>query len=593
MRLPQIALWRPSADAVAGYTLITPAVFFLVVFFFGPILTIILFSTTDYQLGAKAFSWIGFGNYIEMWNDSGFWTSLRNTLVYVAVVAPISIGLGLLIALLIESAASAANFYRAIYFLPVATTMVAMAVVWEFIMHPTAGLLNLSLNFFGVDGYIWLTDRDLVLYAICWIGIWENIGYVMVLFMAGLKGIPRDLYDAAEVDGASSAWDRFRTVTWPMLGPATMFVVIITGVRSFKVFDTVAVLTQGGPVKASEVLLYTIYTEGFTYFRSAYASSLTVVFLSVVLMVTLFQAKAFESRINYDLGQLESTGGRGSGRKPSLPFAVLRHVLLLAGGIVMFTPFVWMLLTSFKPPHEVFSTELQFLPETWYAVENYTKAMFTPFTKVPMLRFLLNGVIICGGILMLQIPISAACAYALAKLNFRGKNFIFGCVLFGILIPSQVTAIPLYLLLWYIGLLDTYWAMILPFSVSVFAIFLFRQFFMSVPNELLDAGRLDGMNEFGVLLRVVLPASVPAIVAFSIFSVVFHWNDLFWPMIVVTSQELAPPPLGVVYFRNEELGSDYGGLMAAAVIICSPLMVAFLFAQKAFIEGISLAGIKR
>ena len=580
MRLPQIALRRPSAAAVAGYTLITPAVFFLVVLFFGPILMIILFSTTDYSLGAKAFSWIGFGNYIELWNDSGFWISIRNTFVYVAVVAPISIGLGLLVALLIESAASAMNFYRAIYFLPVATTMVAMAVVWEFIMHPTAGLLNLSLNFFGLDGHIWLTDRDLVLFAVCWIGIWE-------------KGIPRDLYDAAEVDGASSAWDRFRTVTWPMLGPATMFVVIITGVRSFKVFDTVAVLTQGGPVKASEVLLYTIYTEGFTYFRSAYASSLTVIFLSVVLIVTLFQAKVFESRVNYDLGQLESTGGRGSGRKPSLPFAVLRHVLLLAGGIVMFTPFLWMLLTSFKPPHEIFSKELQFLPETWYAVENYTKAMFTPFTKAPMLRFLLNGVIICGGILLLQIPISAACAYALAKLNFRGKNFIFGCVLFGILIPSQVTAIPLYILLWYIGLLDTYWAMILPFSVSVFAIFLFRQFFMSVPNELLDAGRLDGMNEFGVLLRVVLPASVPAIVAFSIFSVVFHWNDLFWPMIVVTSQELAPPPLGVVFFRNEELGADYGGLMAAAVIISAPLMLAFLFAQKAFIEGISLAGIKR
>ncbi len=593
MRLPRIALRRPSAAAVAGYTIIAPAVFFLIVLFFGPILTITLFSATDWQLGAKTFSWIGFGNYIELWNDRGFWTSLRNTFVYVAVVAPVSIALGLLVALLIESAPSARNFYRAIYFLPVASTMVAMAVVWEFIMHPTAGLMNLSLGFVGLEGHNWLTDRDLVLFAICWIGIWENVGYVMILFMAGLKGIPRDLYDAAEVDGANSAWDRFRTVTWPMLGPATMFVVIITGVRSFKVFDTVAVLTQGGPVKASEVLLYTIYTEGFTYFRTAYASSLTIIFLGALLIFTLVQAKVYDRRINYDLGLLESTGGRGSGRKPSVPFTVLRHILLLAGGAVMFAPFLWMLLTSLKPPHEIFSTELQFLPETWYVVENYTKAMFTPFTKVSMFRFLFNGVIICGGILILQIPISAACAYALAKLNFRGKNFLFGCVLFGILIPSQVTAIPLYILLWYIGLLDTYWALILPFSVSVFAIFLFRQFFMTVPNELLDAARLDGMSEFGVLWRVVLPAAVPAIVAFSIFSVVFHWNDLFWPMIVVTSQEIAPPPLGVVFFRNEELGSDYGGLMAAAVIISAPLLLAFLFAQKTFIDGISLAGIRR
>ncbi len=135
--------------------------------------------------------------------------------------------------------------------------------------------------------------------TLCMIGIWQMLGLNMVLFMAGLKSIPRDLYEAADVDGADSAWERFRTVTWPMLGPATMFASVVTAIRSFQVFDTVAVLTQGGPNKATEVLLYTMYTEGFSFFRTGYASAITVVFLVVVLSLTLLQAWLAERRTHY------------------------------------------------------------------------------------------------------------------------------------------------------------------------------------------------------------------------------------------------------------------------------------------------------
>ncbi len=266
----------------------------------------------------------------------------------------------------------------------------------------------------------------------------------------------------------------------------------------------------------------------------------------------------------------------------------LRHVVLLIGAAVMLAPFIWMIATSFKPPHEIFAGELTLLPRQWHAHQNYYEA----FTKVPMLRYLLNGLIVTSLIFALQIVVAVPCAYALAKLSFRGQNTIFALVLLGILIPSQVPAIPLYIMLWQVGLLDTYAAMIVPSIISVFGIFLMRQFFKTIPDELIQAARLDGLSEFSIVWRIMVPAAMPAVVSFGIFSVVAHWNDYFWPLLVINTRDLAPPPLGVAFFRNEEAGNDYGPLMAGAVIITAPLVAAFLLAQRRFIEGMTMTGLK-
>lgn len=266
----------------------------------------------------------------------------------------------------------------------------------------------------------------------------------------------------------------------------------------------------------------------------------------------------------------------------------VRYLLLTVGAIIILAPFIWMISISLKPPHEIFGPEFQFLPEELYAVENYRRAL----TAVPMLRFLLNGIIVCGGILFFQILLAVPCAYALAKLNFRGASILFGLVLLGLMIPSHVPAIPLYLAFTQMGLLNTYWALILPSAISVFAIFLFRQFFRTVPNDLINAARVDGLSEFSIVWRIVLPTAWPAVTAFAIFSVAAHWNELFWPMIVVTDTDMATPPLGILFFRDQEAGSDYGALMAGTTIITAPLVIAFLLAQRRFIEGITLSGVK-
>jgi multiple sugar transport system permease protein len=270
------------------------------------------------------------------------------------------------------------------------------------------------------------------------------------------------------------------------------------------------------------------------------------------------------------------------------PARLARHAILLAGAAFMLLPFVWMVATSLKPKAEIFTTDFRLLPHEWGALENYTTAL----TQVPLLRFLLNGVIVTTAIFTLQVLVALPAAYALAKLRFRGRDTLFGAVLLCLLIPYQAVALPIYILFFALGLLNTYASLVLPFTISVFGIFLMRQFFMTVPNDLIDAARIDGMSEYSIVWGVMAPTAVPAIIAFGIFSLVAHWNDYFWPLIAVGEERLYTPPLGIAFLKLNGEGTAYGPLMAAATIVIAPIVAAFLIAQRRFIEGITFTGIK-
>jgi multiple sugar transport system permease protein len=272
----------------------------------------------------------------------------------------------------------------------------------------------------------------------------------------------------------------------------------------------------------------------------------------------------------------------------SLHAAILRHALLGAGAVVMLAPFILMVSISLKSSGEVFAPEFRLLPQTWAAIENYTAA----FTRQPLGRYLLNGLFVGAVIFAIQALVAVPCAYALAKLRWRGRETAFAFVLLGLLIPPQVTAIPLYILLWKFGLLDSYGAIIFPSMISVFGIFLMRQFFRTVPDDLLHAARLDGLSELAIVWRIMLPAAIPALVSFGVLSFVWNWNEFFWPLVVVQSEHLATPPLGVVFFANAEAGTNYNLLMAAAVVVNAPLVIAFLIAQRWFVDGVTMTAVK-
>lgn len=301
-RLP-LALPRPAArprwPLRIGHALAAPAALLMLALLIGPLVVVLGLSLTDYQLGADGLAFIGLDNYQALWADRVFWKSLRNTALYSLVVVPGSVGLGLAAALLIHGLARGQATYRAIFFLPVMATLIAMALVWEFMLHPNFGLVNLGLRGLGFAPHNWLNEEGLALWVLAVIGIWQGFGFNMVLFSAGLLGIPRPLYEAAAIDGVPAGWARFRLVTWPMLAPVTLFVLVVSSIKSFQVFDTVQVLTKGGPNKATEVLVYTLYAEGFEFFRSGYASAVTVVFLAIVLLITLVKTRWLDRRVHY------------------------------------------------------------------------------------------------------------------------------------------------------------------------------------------------------------------------------------------------------------------------------------------------------
>lgn len=264
------------------------------------------------------------------------------------------------------------------------------------------------------------------------------------------------------------------------------------------------------------------------------------------------------------------------------------HGFLIAGAVFILLPFVWMLVTSIKSPSEIFDVDFSLWPKRFSGVENYGVAL----GSVPLLRFALNGFIVCIGILVVQVLVAVPCAYALAKLRFPGRSAMLAMVLMGLCIPIQVPALPLYMGLAKLGLLNTYFAVMMPFFLSVFAIFLFRQFFKGYPDEIIQAARLDGVSEIEIVWRIVVPSAWPAIAAFSVFSFVAHWNDLYWPLIVVSDTSLATPPLGMMFFASAESGANYGALTAAATVLTAPLVIAFLIARRRFIEGITMTGFK-
>jgi multiple sugar transport system permease protein len=286
-----------------------------------------------------------------------------------------------------------------------------------------------------------------------------------------------------------------------------------------------------------------------------------------------------------------------------------KHLILIIGALIVFLPFYVMLSYSLKSPKEIETNTGGFWGAQAPMVNQYCVKLGNPvdqctttpivfnytsaFNKAPLLRYLLNGVIVTLSIFIIQVIISMPAAYALSKLRWRGREAVFNLILFSLLIPVHAIALPLYLMLSKAGLVNTYAALVIPWTISVFGIFLMRQFFKTVPDDLIDAARLDGMSEFSIVWRVMLPTAVPALIAFAIFSVVAHWNDYFWPRIVITgNQNLFTPPLGLREFRGGADGSDWGPMMATATVIVIPLIVAFLIAQKKFIGGITLTGMK-
>ncbi len=280
-------------QARAALVFLAPALALIGIFFYLPVVAGLLLSLTDfdiYAIGAPATArFVGLKNYAATLSSPLFWQAVRNTLYFVLVGGPLSISVSLAAALVLNArGVRVRGLFRTVYFAPVVTTLVAVAIVWRYLYHPRYGLLNYALGFLGIGPVDWLGDPTWAMPAIILLGVWKNFGYNMLIFIAGLGSIPEELYEAAAIDGAG-AWRRFVGVTLPGLAPTFLFVGVTTMIGYFQLFAEPYVMTQGGPLRATTSVVLLMYEEGFRWWRMGIASTMAAILLLITLAGALVQ----------------------------------------------------------------------------------------------------------------------------------------------------------------------------------------------------------------------------------------------------------------------------------------------------------------
>jgi ABC-type sugar transport system permease subunit len=290
---------RPWRDDLVGWAFAAPFVILFVVFLAFPILASFLLSFTSFGLRDIAnpvgTSVIGIKNYVDLFADPKFWKALFNTFYFVVVGVPVTLAVGLLIATALSRGVTRfRTAFRVGYYLPVITSIVAIAVVWRFLLNPDSGLINMLLGGLGIKGPAWLADPVFAMPSIIAMAVWRNLGFAMVVFLAGLQTIPASLYESASIDGAGR-WQAFRYVTIPMLRPTILFMTVITTIGYLQLFEEPFVMTLGGPLDSTLSITMYMYQQGFTFFHQGYASAIAYVLFVIVALIAFLQFKFLRS----------------------------------------------------------------------------------------------------------------------------------------------------------------------------------------------------------------------------------------------------------------------------------------------------------
>ncbi|MBZ4644604.1 MAG: multiple sugar transport system permease protein [Petroclostridium sp.] len=289
-------------ENLTGFLFVLPSFLGFIVFVLVPVIFSLGLSFTKWNFisGLKAIQFVGISNYIELFKDEWFISSFRNNLVFTFTTVPITAFLALVLAVIINKYTYGKDVIRVMVFIPYISSVVAVCIVWMVLLHPTYGPINQFLMQLGIKNPPrWLSDMNWALPAVIIITIWQQLGYYIIVYIAGLNSISNELYEAAEIDGAN-LFQKFWHITIPMVSPTTFFLVTMGIIGSFKVFDQISVLTQGGPGTATTVLAYYIYRTAFEFFRMGYASTVAWILFILVFIITMFQWRAQKKWVTYE-----------------------------------------------------------------------------------------------------------------------------------------------------------------------------------------------------------------------------------------------------------------------------------------------------
>ena len=563
----------------AGFLFVLPALLFFGSVFLLPLAQSILYSF--YKIapgGAREF--VGLRLYEKVLTDSTFWTAVGNTVQLLLFSVPTTVVLALAVALGLNRISSLKwrNVWASMYFLPFATSLVAAALIWQWIYDPVYGFLNYALSFVGIPPQKWL----------------QSLSQVLPVHRRRERlGADRlrhdDLPRRAAIDPARSITrrptstapvpsQRLRYITLPLLNAQIIMVCILELIFNFKIFDQVYATTQGGPAGASQTIIMLLYDTAFKFFRFGDASVMAVfVFVTlmagdVAAMATLPQAgRVLNEPPVFGRDELHRAIDRiAFPRALALRQVHVRWLIMLAvacGAIVVFFPFFWMAVTSLKTAPEIQRVPLQIAPDHWLNFSNYVEV----FKREPFLRYLLNSAIVASIAAVSSVVVSSLAGFGFAKYRFPGRDVFFLAIVGILMVPFQSVVVPLYVWMNELGLLDTYAGIVAPDLVSVFGVFLMRQAIETIPNDYIDAARIDGASELRIFFLVILPSVKPAIATLLIIKFMWSWNEFFWPMVVISSPQMKVVTMGLMSFTNMYF-IEYNLLTAAAVISILPIL---------------------
>jgi multiple sugar transport system permease protein len=289
---------KGKSDLSSALAFLSPTLVVLSAFVFFPVVFSFYLSFHSWNMFSSTETFVGLGNYSAIVQNPEFWSVLKNTAVYTLGTVPLNMLISLGIAFFLNKKLAGKRLLRTAFFAPVIMSSVAAAVIWRWVYEPSFGLLNYCLGWFGIPGVNWLNNPTSAMFALIVMGVWKTFGFNMVLFSAGLQGIPDHYYEAAQIDGAGR-WRQFWNITVPLLSPTTFFVLVMSVIGSFQVFDTVYVLTSGGPLNSTKVLVFYLYEQAFKFFDMGYASAVAYLLFAIVFILTLLQMKYLRGSVHY------------------------------------------------------------------------------------------------------------------------------------------------------------------------------------------------------------------------------------------------------------------------------------------------------
>jgi N-acetylglucosamine transport system permease protein len=620
-----------------------------VVFVILPFVQAFYYSLTDWSGFSKSMNFVGLANYFALTQDPVFTKAVLNSIVLVLVLPPLVIVLSLTLATLVTVGGVSrgevrglahSGIYRVISFFPYTVPAIVIGILWAQMYDPSSGLLNGILTALGFDffqSFPWLGNERTAMGASIFVITWSMVGFYMVLFIAAIKGIPSEVYDAARVDGAG----RFRTaisITVPMIRDTIRTAYIYLGILALDAFVYMQALNpSGGPANSTVVISQHLLNTAFKKGKFGYATSMgatlaiiTLAFAAIVFLVfyltgerapkktkavaTPAPAPAKDTtnvRAAIEALRAKSVAAASPApqqpsvaaaaaaaaaptttlsRPPRIPparsrpsiftdktVAGIAHTSLIAWVIIICLPLLWVLMSSFKTTAQIFQSPFS-LP-TSFNFDNYVSA----WTTASIGTYFFNTVVVVGSALVIVMVLGSMCAYVLARYPFKGSQIIYYLMLAGLTFPIFLAVVPLFMTLRGFGLLNTFPGLIITYVAFAlpFTVFFLYAFFKALPQEVAEAAALDGCGPWRTFFQIMLPMAKPGIASVAIFNFLGLWNQFLLPIALNTNSNNYVLSQGMASFASQAgYAVNFGALFAAVVITVLPVLVTYIIFQR-------------